>query len=126
MPKLSRCATEISDNMVVRTRSEKYTSQENRLGTAFVQPHRDCKAPCQLACPAETDCQGYVGLIANGEYEEAVALIKENCPARKHRKVCPHPCEDACRRNFVDKPVAIAALKGLSGILQKVPVLRPI
>ena len=37
----------------------------------------DCIAPCQLACPANTDCQGYVGLIANGEFDSALKLIKK-------------------------------------------------
>lgn len=124
VPKLLRaCATEISDNMVVRTRSEKIDQSRKTALELLLSNHTgDCKAPCQLACPAETDCQGYVGLIANEEYEEAVALIKEKLPLPASiGRVCPHPCEDACRRNFVDKPVAIAALKRFVGdiVLQK-------
>jgi formate dehydrogenase major subunit len=123
-PKLLRaCATEIADNMVIRTRSERIDqSRKTNLELILANHTGDCKAPCQLACPAETDCQGYVGLIANGEYEEAVDLIKEKLPLPASiGRVCPHPCEDACRRNFVDKPVAIAALKRFVGdiVLQK-------
>ncbi|MFA6670207.1 MAG: NAD(P)-binding protein [Bacillota bacterium] len=124
VPKLLRaCATEISDNMVVRTRSKRIDqSRKTTLELMLANHTGDCKAPCQLACPAETDCQGYVGLIANGEYEEAVALIKDKLPLPASiGRVCPHPCEDACRRNFVDKPVAIAALKRFVGdiVLEK-------
>jgi formate dehydrogenase major subunit len=124
VPKLLRaCATEISDNMVVKTRSERIDQSRKTALELLLSNHTgDCKAPCQLACPAETDCQGYVGLIANGEYEEAVDLIKEKLPLPASiGRVCPHPCEEACRRNFVDKPVAIAALKRFVGdiVLEK-------
>ncbi len=109
--------------MVIRTRSERINQSRKTALELLLSNHTgDCKAPCQLACPAETDCQGYVGLIANGEYEEAVDLIKEKLPLPASiGRVCPHPCEDACRRNFVDKPVAIAALKRFVGdiVLQK-------
>jgi formate dehydrogenase major subunit len=124
VPKLLRaCATEVSDNMVVTTRSERIDqSRKTTLELMLANHTGDCKAPCQLACPAETDCQGYVGLIANGEYEEAVSLIKDKLPLPASiGRVCPHPCEDACRRNLVDKPVAIAALKRFVGdiVLEK-------
>ncbi len=62
--------------------------------------------------PAHTDCQGYVGLIANGEYLEALKLIREQIPLPASiGLVCPHPCEEACRRQLLEAPVAIAALK---------------
>ena len=75
----------------------------------------DCVAPCQLNCPARTDCQGYVGLIANGEYEAALKLIKNkiSLPASIGR-VCPHPCEKACRRQNVEEPINIAQLKAFA------------
>jgi len=76
----------------------------------------DCRPPCVLACPAETDCQGYVGLIANGATEEAARLIKEKIPLPASiGRVCPHPCEEACRRKLAEEPIAIAALKQFAG-----------
>ena len=90
IPKLLRsCSAKVSEGMVVNTD--------------------------QLNCPARTDCQGYVGLIANGEYEAALKLIKNkiSLPASIGR-VCPHPCEKACRRQNVEEPINIAQLKAFA------------
>ena len=76
----------------------------------------DCVAPCKLACPGNTDCQGYVGLIANGEHDKANELIKDRIPLPACiGRVCPHPCEDACRRGLVDEPISIAMIKRFAG-----------
>ena len=65
----------------------------------------DCRAPCMLACPAQTDCQGYVALIANGQYKEVASLIREKLPLPSSiGRICPHPCEKECRRQLVDSP----------------------
>ncbi|URN85524.1 molybdopterin-dependent oxidoreductase [Acetobacterium wieringae] len=110
---LKACATEISDNMVVSTRTPRVIeSRKTNLELLLSKHIGDCVAPCKRACPGTTDCQGYVGLIANGEFEEALKLIKEQLPLPGAiGRVCPHPCEDACRRGEVDQPIAIAWLK---------------
>ncbi|MGB9812061.1 MAG: NAD(P)-binding protein [Thermovenabulum sp.] len=113
-PKLLRaCATEITEGMVVRTNTEKVRKARKVAFELLLSNHiGDCRPPCQQACPAHTDCQGYVGLIANGQYKEAVKLIKEQLPLPASiGRVCPHPCEDACRRQLVEEPIAIAWLK---------------
>ena len=52
---------------------------------------------------------------SNGEYTEAVRLIKEKIPLPSSiGRVCPHPCEKQCRRQFVDEPVSIAFLKSFA------------
>jgi len=114
IPKLLRaCATEITDGMVIRTDTPRIReSRKANLELLLSQHIGDCRPPCVLACPAQTDCQGYVGLIANGEMEEALKLIKERLPlAASIGRVCPHPCEDACRRKLVEEPVSILNLK---------------
>ncbi len=114
MPKLLKaCATEISPNMVIKTNTKRVIeSRKTNLELLLSNHVGDCRPPCVLNCPAGTDCQGYVGLIANGEYEKAIELIKDKIPLPAAiGRVCPHPCEDKCRRQLVEEPVSIAWLK---------------
>src|ERR1700676_4927494 len=68
--------------------------------------------PCMMACPAHTNAGRYVGLIAEGRFEEAYRLAREPNPlASICGRVCAHPCETACRRGEIDKPISIRALK---------------
>ncbi len=68
--------------------------------------------PCRLNCPAGVNVQGYVALISQGRYKEAVDLIRERNPLPAVcGYVCTHPCESACNRAAIDEPVAIMALK---------------
>ena len=102
--------------MVVNTESERVVRSRKIAMELLMSAHDgDCVAPCQLNCPARTDCQGYVGLIANGEYDAALKLIKNkiSLPASIGR-VCPHPCEKACRRQNVEEPINIAQLKAFA------------
>jgi NADPH-dependent glutamate synthase beta subunit-like oxidoreductase len=67
---------------------------------------------CQERCPVHIDIRRYVGLIAQGRYEEAISVIREKNPLPAVcGLVCPHPCETACNRGHQDEPVAIDALK---------------
>ncbi|MBC7234450.1 MAG: FAD-dependent oxidoreductase [Chloroflexi bacterium] len=69
-------------------------------------------SPCKAACPAETSAQGYVALIAEGRYEDALDVITRHNPfPATVGRVCTHPCEAQCNRGKLDKPVAICALK---------------
>jgi NADPH-dependent glutamate synthase beta subunit-like oxidoreductase/NAD-dependent dihydropyrimidine dehydrogenase PreA subunit len=68
--------------------------------------------PCMMACPAHTNAGRYVALIAEGEFEEAYRTARGPNPmASICGRVCAHPCETACRRREIDKPIAIRALK---------------
>ncbi|HEM61573.1 MAG TPA: FAD-dependent oxidoreductase, partial [Chloroflexi bacterium] len=69
-------------------------------------------APCRDACPTGQRAQGYIALIREGRYEEALRVIKEDNPFPAIcGRICNHRCEDACNRGLVDHPVAIASLK---------------
>ena len=133
IPKLLRsCSAKVSEGMVVNTESDRVVQSRKVAMELLMSAHDgDCVAPCQLNCPARTDCQGYVGLIANGEYEAALKLIKNkiSLPASIGR-VCPHPCEKACRRQNVEEPINIAQLKAFAADMDLkadsyVPEVRP-
>jgi len=116
MPKLLRaCATKISDGMVVITDNGKIRQARKTALELILSDHRgDCRAPCVLACPANCDAQGYVGLIANGRYREALQLVKEFMPLPASiGRVCPAPCEQDCRRQLKEGAVSIRYLKRL-------------
>lgn len=69
-------------------------------------------SPCKATCPAHISVQGYVALVAQGKYREALQLIKEENPLPAIcGRVCHHPCESQCTRGQVDEPVAIDFIK---------------
>jgi formate dehydrogenase major subunit len=107
------CAVPVAEGMVVRTRTDELVkSRQMALELLLSDHYGDCIAPCKLACPAGIDVQGYIGLIANGEYQEALKLIKQSNPLPLViGRVCPRFCETKCRRNLLEGPVAINALK---------------
>ncbi|HXI03385.1 MAG TPA: FAD-dependent oxidoreductase [Candidatus Saccharimonadales bacterium] len=68
--------------------------------------------PCHTACPVGTEAGRYVSLIAEGRYREAYAVARRPNPlASICGRVCAAPCETACRRGSLDRPIAIRALK---------------
>ena len=69
-------------------------------------------APCRDACPAHQRAQGYIALIREGRYEDALRVIREDNPFPGIcGRICNHRCEEACSRNLVDEPINIHALK---------------
>lgn len=107
------CQTPVREGMVIHTatpRLEHY--RKIRLEQLLSDHNADCVAPCVTTCPANIDIQGFLRQVGNGNHEAAVRVIKEHNPFPSVcGRVCPHPCEAACRRNLVDEPVAINAVK---------------
>ncbi len=69
-------------------------------------------APCRDACPAGQRAQGYIALIREGRYEDALRVIKEDNPFPGIcGRICNHRCEEACNRGKLDEPINIRALK---------------
>ncbi len=107
------CETTVVEGMVVSTESNSVKEKVKEILSFHFNKHRgSCRPPCMTNCPGETDCQGYVTLIKNGQYDEAIQVIKNNLPLPAALgRVCPHPCEDKCRSGNIDEPVPIMWLK---------------
>ena len=92
-----------------------------------------CNIECQEACPVGTNCRGYLNLAAEGRFEEGYILSREPNPvAAMCSYVCSAPCERACRRGDIDRPLAIRAMKRFlvewheaSGIPDVMPQITP-
>ncbi|MFX0004123.1 MAG: FAD-dependent oxidoreductase [Candidatus Hodarchaeota archaeon] len=68
--------------------------------------------PCRETCPLRIDVPRYIRLIAEKKYAEAAAVIREKTPFPSVLgRVCFHECEIECRRNQLNEPIAICALK---------------
>ncbi|MEN6450554.1 MAG: NADH-quinone oxidoreductase subunit NuoF [Thermoguttaceae bacterium] len=106
-----------------QTASNPVLSTIRHFGQEFVEHIRDkhCRAgvcaalvsaPCSSACPANVDIPGYVSLVAEKRYAEALRLHRDRNPfAAVCSRVCFHTCEDKCRRSTLDAPVSIRGIK---------------
>lgn len=81
--------------------------QEKKCIATFEQP-----IPCVTLCPAHVDIPGYVALVGEGRYADAVKLIRKDNPfPTACALICEHPCEERCRRNMLDSSINIRGLK---------------
>lgn len=70
------------------------------------------RAPCQSACPASVDVPGFVSLVGEKRYAEALKLHRERNPfAAACARICFHSCEEHCRRSTLDSPLSIRGVK---------------
>ncbi|MBK5101115.1 MAG: FAD-dependent oxidoreductase, partial [Desulfobacteraceae bacterium] len=94
----------------LRDRQAAYKLYPQAMPSAFAIEKRGT-APCKATCPAHVSIQGYVALINQGKYREALELFKEEHPFPAIcGRVCHHPCEEICTRNDVDEPIAVQYL----------------
>ncbi|MGC9366676.1 MAG: FAD-dependent oxidoreductase [bacterium] len=110
------CCTLIKEGMEIITKSEQIIkARKTALELLLSNHYADCMGPCKNNCPAGVDAQGYISLISQNKYHQAVKLIKENNPLPLSiGRICVRDCELACRRNLVDQPVGINYLKRFS------------
>jgi formate dehydrogenase beta subunit len=74
--------------------------------------------PCNNACPAGEDIQGWLSLAQSGNYRKAwETLVRDNPMPAVHGRVCYHPCETACNRAELDAPVSVHAVERFLGDL---------
>lgn len=72
----------------------------------------DQPVPCVALCPAGVDIPGYIALVSEERYADAVRLIRKDNPfPTSCALICEHPCEARCRRNMIDDSVNIRGLK---------------
>ncbi len=107
------CSTRVSEGMVIETSNAELDAMRRQSLERIIAQHcGDCLAPCELACPAGCDIPEFVAAIAKGDEREAIGIIRQTIPLPGILgRVCPAPCEEACRRHGVDEPVSICALK---------------
>ena len=71
-------------------------------------------APCTDACPTHVDIPGYIEGVRDLRFDDSLKATRQTMPlAHTCGRVCPHPCEDECRRTNLDEPISIMALKRL-------------
>ncbi len=92
--------------------------RQGRCTCTYHQP-----VPCVSLCPAEVDIPGYIALVGEGRYADAIRLIRKDNPfPTSCGFICEHPCEARCRRNMVDDKINIRGLKRVaSDFAGKVP-----
>ncbi len=124
------CATKVADGMVIHTETKRIEEARKTCVELLLSDHvGDCLGPCMAACPAGIDIPGYIKHIALGKDQQALDLIRHNMPlAGILGRVCTRPCEAVCRRQLVDKPIAICQLKRFAadqGSLDEPPLCEP-
>ncbi|SMB91647.1 NADPH-dependent glutamate synthase beta chain [Peptoniphilus asaccharolyticus DSM 20463] len=82
--------------------------------------------PCVAMCPANVDIPGYVALIREKRYTDALTLMRKDNPfPTTCGFICEHPCEERCRRNMVDDAINIRGLKRFAADMAgKVPTQK--
>ena len=95
-----------------------------RCNCKYQQP-----VPCVSLCPAGVDIPGYIALVHEGRYQDAIRLIRKDNPfPTTCGFICEHPCEARCRRNIVDDAINIRGLKRMAADLAgkvEPPVCHP-
>jgi formate dehydrogenase major subunit len=111
---LPSCSTEAVAGMKVRTDTPRVRDARKTCLELLMSDHLgDCLAPCRDTCPGGLNIPGFIKYLNEGKYREAIQVIKDRLamPSMLGR-VCPRPCEESCRRTYVDKEaVAICDLK---------------
>ena len=107
------CPVEVPDEfeMGLHMRKAAYLPLPQAVPAAFAIDKKGT-SPCRIACPAGVNAQGYVALISQGRFREALEVVRRSVPfAGVLGRVCTHPCELDCERGRFDEAVAIRSLK---------------
>jgi ferredoxin len=117
------CSIKATEGMEVVTDDEEIGEARQMALELLLSEHvGDCEAPCHIACPAHMNIPLMNRLIAAGNFDEALKVVREDIslPSVLGR-ICPAPCEGACHRKSVDEAVSICLLKRFAGDEGRVP-----
>ena len=107
------CATTAVDGMIVHSNAEDVHQARKAALELLLSDHLgDCIGPCNVTCPARMNIPMMIRQIAAGKLRDAIVTVKKDIalPAVLGR-ICPAPCERACRRADFDQAVSICLLK---------------
>jgi ferredoxin len=110
---LPSCSVKVVPGMDILTEDDELTEARRTALELLLSEHAgDCEAPCRLACPAFMDIPRMNRLIAAGDTAGALEVVRRDIalPAVLGR-ICPAPCEGACKRKPVDEAVSVCLLK---------------
>jgi len=111
------CSTPVFEGQDIITNDEETIESRKAALELLLSEHvGDCEAPCQLVCPAHMNIPLMNRLIAKGDFDKALEVVKRDIalPSILGR-ICPAPCEAGCRRKQVDEAVSICLLKRFVG-----------
>ncbi|VAW21983.1 Glutamate synthase [NADPH] small chain [hydrothermal vent metagenome] len=111
------CSVKATEGMEVITLDDEiYEGRKTALELLLSEHVGDCEAPCQTACPAHMGIPQMNRLIAEGKFRESLQVVMQDIalPSVLGR-ICPAPCEGACRRKSIDEAVSICLLKRFVG-----------
>ena len=109
----SDCAVGVvSANMILDSMKEFADEYESHITRQRCVDNTVQTIPCVTMCPAHVNVPGYVALIKEKRFADAINLIRDKNPfPTACAMVCEHPCETKCRRSIVDEPINIRGLK---------------
>ena len=88
---------------------------ESHIHNGFCSCNSNQPIACVKSCPAGVDIPGYIALVQQGRYADAVRLIRRDNPMPTTcAYICEHPCENRCKRTIIDAPVNIRGLKKMA------------
>ena len=88
---------------------------ESHIHNGFCSCNSNQPVVCVKSCPAGVDIPGYIALVQQGRYADAVRLIRRDNPMPTTcAYICEHPCENRCKRTIIDAPVNIRGLKKMA------------
>ncbi|MBN1158967.1 MAG: (2Fe-2S)-binding protein [Bacteroidales bacterium] len=121
------CSVEVTDGMNVVTEDGEIAEARKMALELLLSDHvGDCEAPCRLACPAHMNIPLMNRLLAEGKTDEALKVVRNDIvlPSVLGR-ICPAPCENACRRKTINDAVSICLLKRFAGDEGQITASQP-